>query len=453
MKTTLGMLPIHIVCSNISLACPKIASQKAVDEFTARRYLNNLYANVISADHSGGGTSGGGASGGDFNSASGGSVVGSGIDIICNDGEVMRSWECEKVVEMLVDAFPKSVCIPSDNVDWLTPLEFVRKYFPRGVVVRRNSTSNGDTNGENYESESGNGCENGGGGEFETMQDKLISLLKQKRDLHALLDDYQHESEDIMKEEENDNDGGSDDDNASHSNIHTSTDISNNAMNTTISSTSSLISSSSRRNQRPLLYSYLKSKDWHNAQQQAIQYPDEASCWIMDKEYDIESPHLPIHLACSYSDAPHDIIHVLIEAYPDGIRAKGKHGFNPLHLACKKSLSYETIVELIRKCPDAVCQKDEYGRIPLHLACKAHLSFYVVKALIEAYPESCTMKDYNGHTALTYFYAQQCSGNSSNSSSSSHHTTHYDSTLDDEIAVLFERYDGAISTSEELINV
>eukprot|EP01083_Nonionella_stella_P160237 523566_1 len=102
-----------------------------------------------------------------------------------------------------------------------------------------------------------------------------------------------------------------------------------------------------------------------------------------------------------------------------------------------KSLSHEILLELIETCPDAVSDKDEFGRIPLHLACRNNISLSGVKALIEAYPESCALKDYNGHTAFTYLYANN---------------EDTDST-ENEIALLFEKYDGGYSKPEEELTV
>ena len=312
-KNKWGMLPIHIVCSTITLESPKIASQKAVDDMTARRYLNNLVADTITDR----------------------------IDI----------WEMEGVVQVLVDSFPQSLDIPSDNADWLTPIEYIDRNFPNGP-----------------------------------QREHLLTFLKEKRQSIVM-----------------------------NANART---ISSESLGLNDGCEIRLIKAAT---QRTLLYSYLKRKDWDNAQLQVKQYPKEASCWVLDHDYDSGTPHLPIHLAC-LNLAPTEIIHLLIEAYPDGSTAKGKHGFNPLHLACKKSLPDDVILELIQQCPSAVSQKDEYGRMPLHLACKSNLSIFVMKTLIDAYPESITMKDYNGHTALTYYYTQCDSGH-------------------DEMILLFERID------------
>ena len=317
-----GMLPIHIVCANIAMETPKIAAKKPVDDFTARRYLNNLYAVKIS--------------------------------------DKDDTWEINKIIELLVDANPQSLNIPSDNMEWLTPIDYVGKNFPCG-----------------------------------SERDELLDLLKQKQNVSKKHDDERN-IRDVQ--------GGS----STMKNIET--------------------------NQRTMLYRYLKMKDWDNAQQQLRQCPNEASHWVVDKEYDSSgSSHLPIHLACS-NEAPLHLILLLSEAYPDGIKAKGKHSSNPLHIACKKCLDEEIILDFIDRCPETTCQKDEFGRLPLHLACKSKLSLSVMESIIQAYPESCTVKDYNGHTALTYY----CSD-------------HERCTLSqDQTTILFEKYGGLTIQSDEL---
>ncbi len=329
-KNKWGMLPIHIVCANIALEPPEIAAKKAVDDFTAKRYLENLYANTISDQ---------------------------------ND-----DWEIHKVVEILIDAYPQSLNISSDNVEWLTPIEYVGENFPRGH-----------------------------------QREHLLNLLKQKRT--------------TMKNQDDDN-----------NNKVSGDSIGSNERNT------------SSGNHKTHLYTCLKMKDWESAHLQIQKCPGEASCWVKDKDYDSNSSNLPIHLACSYS-APPSIMKKVVDAYPDGVKARGKHGFNPLHISCKKPLSDEIIMDFIRMCPDSVSQKDEAGRLPLHLACISKCSLPVIKALIEAYPESSTMKDYNGHTALTYFYANPDNNDSA----------------EDAVALLFARYDGGCDkktdeTTESIAN-
>jgi len=92
-KNKWGMLPIHIICSNYSLDPPPITASKMVDDFTTKQYLNNLYSGSM-------------------------------------EGE--ERWEMASAVEMLVTSYPQSVNIPSDNIEWYTPLEYAMRNLPRG---------------------------------------------------------------------------------------------------------------------------------------------------------------------------------------------------------------------------------------------------------------------------------------------------------------------------------
>jgi hypothetical protein len=147
------------------------------------------------------------------------------------------------------------------------------------------------------------------------------------------------------------------------------------------------------------LYTYISGKQWDRTIERLQKAPEEASYWVVDKDY----PRLPIHLACSHS-APKNVVEYLLDAYPEGCSAKEGSGCHPLHLACEKALAPETVALLLKRSRKAARVKDEIGRLPLHLACASGANIAVIKALIDAYPQSCYIKDYNGHTALTYAY-------------------------------------------------
>jgi hypothetical protein len=91
-KNKWGMLPIHIVCSNLCLEPPSITAGKLAENFSTKDFLNNLYSE--SMDHS-------------------------------------DKWEMVKVVEMLVASCPQSVNMPSDNIEWYTPSEYATRNLPR----------------------------------------------------------------------------------------------------------------------------------------------------------------------------------------------------------------------------------------------------------------------------------------------------------------------------------
>ena len=179
----------------------------------------------------------------------------------------------------------------------------------------------------------------------------------------------------------------------------------------------------------PLLYSYISTKQWERSKDRVAKSSEEASCWVVDTDY----PRLPIHLACSFADAPRDLIQALLDAYPEGCMAKEGSGSNPLHLACKNGLQLETITTLLEKYPKVTRIKDEIGRLPLHLSCAIGAELSVVKVLMDAYPASCSMKDYNGHTALTY--VDYCTD---------------DDAVKDDFTALFEQYEDKLKRREKV---
>eukprot|EP00557_Chaetoceros_sp_GSL56_P004708 CAMPEP_0176505912 /NCGR_PEP_ID=MMETSP0200_2-20121128/16757_1 /TAXON_ID=947934 /ORGANISM="Chaetoceros sp., Strain GSL56" /LENGTH=872 /DNA_ID=CAMNT_0017905517 /DNA_START=416 /DNA_END=3031 /DNA_ORIENTATION=- len=315
-KNNWGMLPLHIVCSNYSLEPPNIMASKMDNDSTTRAFLNNLYKESMESEES--------------------------------------SWDMEKVVQMLVDKFPQSVNIPSDNIEWYTPLEYAARNITMGqgreeiIGILRKAQE------QQYHHLSGRGgtgasASFGGGGGATATAGKNCDC----QSLGSSLSDSR----------------------ASNGNGIKAFYIAD----------------------CPLLYTYISGKQWDRTMERLQTTPEEASYWVVDKDY----PRLPIHLACSKA-APMDVVESLLNAYPEGCLAKDGSGSHPLHLACEKALGLDIVNLLLKQSRKAARIKDEIGRLPLHLACASGANSEVVKALVDAYPQSCYMKDYNGHTAFTY---------------------------------------------------
>jgi hypothetical protein len=322
LKNKWGMLPIHIVCSNLSLEPPNITAGKLADHFTTKDFLNNLYSESMDED----------------------------------------KWEMTRVVEMLVASCPQCVNMPSDNIEWYTPLEYATRNLPR---------------------------------DDDASREEIMKLLKKKNQVSV---------------------GGISCDGHSISSSLSDSKASSDIKAFPISNC-------------PLLYSYISTKQWERSKDRVAKSSEEASCWVVDTDY----PRLPIHLACSFADAPRDLIQALLDAYPEGCMAKEGSGSNPLHLACKNGLQLETITTLLEKYPKVTRIKDEIGRLPLHLSCAIGAELSVVKVLMDAYPASCSMKDYNGHTALTY--VDYCTD---------------DDAVKDDFTALFEQYEDKLKRREKV---
>ena len=317
-KNKWGMLPIHIVCSNLSLDPPSIMAGKLVDNFTTKDFLNNLYSESI---------------------------------------DTAEQWDMVKVIEMLVASYPQCVNTPSDNIEWYTPLEYASRNLPRG-----------------------------------DEREEILRVLRRKKE-------------------------------NSCSGISISCDSISSSLSDSKASSDIKVFPISNC---PLLYSYISTKQWDRSIDWVTKKTEEASFWVVDTDY----PRLPIHLACSHSDVPQDLIEALLNAYPEGCTAKEGSGSNPLHLACKNCLPLDIIATLLTKYPKATRVKDQIGRLPLHLACASGTELSVVKILMDAYPASCSMKDYNGHTALTY--VDYCIEGD---------------TVKDEFSALFEKYEDETMTT------
>jgi ankyrin repeat protein len=305
-KNNWGMLPLHIVCSNYSLEPPNIMASKLDNDFTTKAFLNNLYRESMEKEQ--------------------------------------NPWEMEKVVRMLVEAYPQSVSIPSDNIEWYTPLEYVTRNIQMGQG-----------------------------------REEIIGILRRAQEQQYHLTTRGTGASTSLGAGKS-CDGQSLGSSLSDSRASNGTGIK-----------AFYIADC------PLLYTYISGKQWDRTMERLEKAPEEASYWVVDKDY----PRLPIHLACSNS-APKDVVESLLNAYPEGCLAKDGSGSHPLHLACEKALGLEIVSLLLKKSRKAARVKDEIGRLPLHLACASGANSEVVKALMDAYPQSCYMKDYNGHTAFTY---------------------------------------------------
>ena len=76
---------------------------------------------------------------------------------------------------------------------------------------------------------------------------------------------------------------------------------------------------------------------------------------------------LPIHAAVIFK-APMQVVELLIQRYPRGLRCKDDQEKLPLHLAFKFGSKPEIILLLLEKFPQAMNHKDGKGREPLDLA-------------------------------------------------------------------------------------
>jgi hypothetical protein len=142
---------------------------------------------------------------------------------------------------------------------------------------------------------------------------------------------------------------------------------------------------------------------------------------------------LPLHIVCSGTSTPSDepiqrvvpiaLVKLLIQAYPEGLRAVDPHtGMVPLHLACRSSCSkpakevqgkgssadsmasvmLQVIRIALKAFPHSTKVVDAAGRLPLHHAIMVGAPYSVVEMLVHHDPGSVLSPDQDGNTPLTY---------------------------------------------------
>lgn len=279
-----GMLPIHIVCANISLESPVIAASKVMEDYSTKQYLNNLYMDSMS------------------------------------DGNIR--WEIEKVVQMLINAFPHSVNIPSDNIEWYTPLEYASRNLPQGhskdevisIFNRVQSTKDGESQSlasSLSDSRVSTDIKAYSIGNSPFLY-KCISLRKWDLALQQIQKSPEEASYWVVD--------------ADYPRLPLHLACTNSAPLNVI---------------KALLESY-----------------PEAS---MSKE---GSGSQPLHLSCA-NNLPLKCVHAIFESHPDAITTKDAIGRLPLHVACSYGAPLKVVKMLIEAYPDSCFMKDYNGHTAL----------------------------------------------------------------------------------------
>jgi ankyrin repeat protein len=95
--------------------------------------------------------------------------------------------------------------------------------------------------------------------------------------------------------------------------------------------------------------------------------------------------HIAIDQECGQ-----DVLHNLIQAFPEGILTANDMGYLPLHLACLSKDSprnHEVVDLLLRAKKDAVRLPSTAGHLPIHIAAE-HSTEDVLQSVVNAYPDS-----------------------------------------------------------------
>ncbi|KAE8912794.1 hypothetical protein PF005_g12985 [Phytophthora fragariae] len=104
---------------------------------------------------------------------------------------------------------------------------------------------------------------------------------------------------------------------------------------------------------------------------------------------------LPIHWACTVRRVPLSLVAKLLQAYPDGVRAKNAGELLPLHIAIRAGVQASCLRKLVRAYPDAVNEPTPDGVTALELAEEIGLDADSLKVLHRAHERSSIIQQQN----------------------------------------------------------
>ena len=118
------------------------------------------------------------------------------------------------------------------------------------------------------------------------------------------------------------------------------------------------------------LYLAIQQRDWDGVRYQAENFPAEARTIVFRKDPETDLLKwrlLPIHAAV-LSDAPIEILEVLLKAYKDGAKSQDDHGMLPIHLALKKHADPDKINLFLAAYPECIKVENYDGMTPVQQA-------------------------------------------------------------------------------------
>jgi Ankyrin repeats (3 copies) len=138
----------------------------------------------------------------------------------------------------------------------------------------------------------------------------------------------------------------------------------------------------------------------HNPPEDIVQALVEAS---HDAVYALDNHGwLPLHHACA-NGASHEVIKILVDAYPAGKVTQDTQNRTPLHFYATRNSDSPTIMaantELLSDSGAATLM-DRSGMLPIHYACAYGTHPAVLKVLAKVYPVSLHAKEHNGRTPM-----------------------------------------------------
>lgn len=141
-------------------------------------------------------------------------------------------------------------------------------------------------------------------------------------------------------------------------------------------------------------------QDWDRVRAECEINPNKARVWHLQKQGSSRSHILPLHQAIAAHDAPPQVIHALIRAYPGAVLSKETSCRRlPLHLACQNytpETKGQTIRLLLSYAPEAAEERDSLGRLPIHYACSNGAGVMTIDALLTTYCQGAKTQEKNG---------------------------------------------------------
>jgi hypothetical protein len=101
---------------------------------------------------------------------------------------------------------------------------------------------------------------------------------------------------------------------------------------------------------------------------------------------------LPLHWACTVRRVPLSLVAKLLQAYPDGVRAKNAGELLPLHIAIRAGVQASVLRKLVRAYPDAVNACTPDGVSALEMAEQMELDADSLKVLHRAHERSSILQ-------------------------------------------------------------
>jgi hypothetical protein len=135
----------------------------------------------------------------------------------------------------------------------------------------------------------------------------------------------------------------------------------------------------------------IRCRDWPAVQYYLRLCPVDANSRIVNHNF-----ATPLHLACIFR-APHDIITLLVQLYPQALLIQDTEGWTPLHVNLLYGTDEETTLFLIHSGgAQPACVQSKFVGAPLHLACRHGSSARALRALLVQRPDVVTLKTLSG---------------------------------------------------------